>query len=72
MAAAWSWASGHDLDLIIDEDLSGGDFVRNVRTLIDVLEQIANVATSDTTATAASAAGEALRRGVILTVGGPR
>lgn len=72
MAAAWSWASGHDLDLIIDEDLSGGDFVRNVRTLVDVLEQIANVATSDTTATAASAAGEALRRGVILTVGGPR
>jgi ATP-dependent RNA helicase HelY len=69
-AAAWSWASGQDLDLILDEDLTGGDFVRNVRQLIDLLRQISEVASQPTTRRAARDASEALVRGVILSSGG--
>ena len=43
-AAAWSWAAGQDLHLILDEDLTGGDFVRNVRQLVDLLRQLGEVA----------------------------
>lgn len=70
-AAAWSWASGQDLDMILDEDLTGGDFVRNVRQLIDLLRQIGQVAPDPATAAAARRAGEALVRGVVLSSGGP-
>ncbi len=69
-AAAWSWASGQDLDLILDEDLTGGDFVRNVRQLIDLLRQISEVAPEPATRRAAREASEALVRGVILSSGG--
>ena len=70
-AAAWSWASGQDLDLIRDEDLTGGDFVRNVRQLIDLLRQIGQVAPDAATAASARRAAEALVRGVVLSSGGP-
>jgi ATP-dependent RNA helicase HelY len=69
-AAAWSWASGQDLDLILDEDLTGGDFVRNVRQLVDLLRQISEVASEPATRRAAREASEALVRGVILSSGG--
>jgi ATP-dependent RNA helicase HelY len=68
-AAAWSWASGQDLHLILDEDLTGGDFVRNVRQLVDLLRQVAEVAPEPTTRVAARQAAEALVRGVILSTG---
>lgn len=70
-AAAWSWASGQELDLILDEDLTGGDFVRNVRQLIDLLRQIGQIAPEPATAAAARRAAEALVRGVVLSSGGP-
>ena len=54
-AAAWSWAAGQDLDVILDEDLTGGDFVRNVRQLIDLLRQLAEVAPQRDTRDAAPA-----------------
>ncbi|MGB6058310.1 MAG: DEAD/DEAH box helicase [Microthrixaceae bacterium] len=69
--AAWSWASGGALEMIIDEDLSGGDFVRNIRQLIDLLAQLGEVAISPETGHAARSAAESLRRGVIVASGGP-
>lgn len=68
-AAAWSWAAGQDLDVILDEDLTGGDFVRNVRQLIDLLRQLAEVAPRRDTRDAARRAAEALVRGVIVSSG---
>ena len=69
-SAAWAWASGQELDDILDEDLTGGDFVRNVRQLIDLLRQISEVAPEPATRRAAREASEALVRGVILSSGG--
>ena len=68
-AAAWSWASGQDLHLILDEDLTGGDFVRNVRQLIDLLRQLGEVAPLAATRDAARRAAAALVRGVIVSSG---
>ena len=66
LALAHAWAAGETLDVVIgDEDLSGGDFVRNIKTLIDLLRQVAVVAPLSTTATAARAAADALYRGVV-------
>ena len=62
---AHAWASGQPLDEVLDDDdLSGGDFVRNVKTLIDLLRQIGQVA-RPATAAIAHQAGDALFRGVI-------
>jgi ATP-dependent RNA helicase HelY len=68
-SAAWAWASGQELHLILDEDLTGGDFVRNVRQLIDLLRQLGEVAPVPATAAAARRAAETLTRGVILSSG---
>jgi ATP-dependent RNA helicase HelY len=66
LALAHAWAAGESLDVVIgDEDLTGGDFVRNVKTLIDLLRQIAEVAPLDATARAARAAADALHRGIV-------
>ncbi|MFW6205422.1 MAG: RNA helicase, partial [Actinomycetota bacterium] len=65
-AAAWQWASGHRLDsVLLDADMSAGDFVRAMRQLIDLLDQVA-VAAADTPLrdTARHALG-ALDRGVV-------
>jgi ATP-dependent RNA helicase HelY len=63
---AHAWASGTDLATVLDdEDLSGGDFVRNVRQLIDLLRQLAGSAPSRETRRAADAAADALFRGVV-------
>ena len=70
-SAAWAWASGQELDDILDEDLTGGDFVRNVRQLVDLLRQVDEVAADPATSRAARQAAEALTRGVVLASGGP-
>jgi ATP-dependent RNA helicase HelY len=70
-AAAWAWAEGTGLDGILDEDLTGGDFVRNVRQLVDLLRQLAEVATDARTRSDARSAAEALMRGVIVSSAGP-
>jgi ATP-dependent RNA helicase HelY len=65
---AHAWASGDDLDEILDdEDLSGGDFVRTVKQLVDLLRQLGDVAPVAATAAAARSAAERLYRGVIET-----
>jgi ATP-dependent RNA helicase HelY len=63
---AYEWAAGRDLDDVIgDDDVSGGDFVRNVKQLIDLLRQLGDVAPNATTAGAARQAADALFRGVV-------
>ena len=48
VALGLRWAAGDDLDDVIDdEEMSGGDFVRNVKQLIDLLRQIAQRRRSD-------------------------
>ncbi|HEU0172198.1 MAG TPA: DEAD/DEAH box helicase [Acidimicrobiales bacterium] len=65
-ALAHAWAAGEPLgDVLGDEDLSGGDFVRNVKTLIDLVRQVGVVAPVPETARAARQAAEALHRGVV-------
>lgn len=67
LAQAHAWAAGWSFEDVLDEDspLSPGDFVRNVRTLIDLLGQIGDVAPNPATARSARAAAGALRRGVV-------
>jgi ATP-dependent RNA helicase HelY len=63
---ATAWASGEDLaEVIEDEEISGGDFVRNVKQLIDLLRQVGDVAPDPSTARAARAAADRLLRGVV-------
>jgi ATP-dependent RNA helicase HelY len=68
-ASAWSWSAGQELENILDEDLLGGDFVRNVRQLIDLLRQLGDIAPDPATAKAARRAAESLSRGVVLASG---
>jgi ATP-dependent RNA helicase HelY len=66
LAVAIAWAAGEGFaEVVEDEELSGGDFVRNVKQLIDLLRQIADLAPSEATRHAAAAAHEQLFRGVV-------
>jgi ATP-dependent RNA helicase HelY len=66
LALAHAWAAGEPLgEVLSDEDLSGGDFVRNIKTLIDLIRQIGDVAPDADTARAARQAADALHRGVV-------
>ena len=62
--AAHGWASGAGLEASLDENLTGGDFVRNAKQLIDVLRQVAE-ASGGATAAAARQACDLLRRDVV-------
>jgi ATP-dependent RNA helicase HelY len=65
-AVAYAWAAGEGFaDVVEDEELSGGDFVRNVKQLIDLLRQLALVAPLESTRSSADAAAQALFRGVV-------
>jgi ATP-dependent RNA helicase HelY len=64
---AWRWAKGHTLDAVLrDSPLAAGDFVRCVKQLIDLLDQIVDAAPegSPVAGTARTALGQ-LRRGVV-------
>ncbi len=63
---AYGWAAGEHLaDVIADEEISGGDFVRNVKQLIDLLRQLQDLASRPGTGPAAREAAEGLFRGVV-------
>jgi ATP-dependent RNA helicase HelY len=63
---AYEWAAGEDLgEVIADEEISGGDFVRNVKQLIDLLRQLEDLAPRPATAEAAGRAAARLFRGVV-------
>jgi ATP-dependent RNA helicase HelY len=65
-SAIHAWAIGDDLaDVLEDEEMTGGDFVRNVKQAIDLLRQVADVAPNPETSATARAAADALLRGVV-------
>jgi ATP-dependent RNA helicase HelY len=74
-AVAYAWVAGDGFaEVVADEDLPGGDFVRTMKQLIDLLGQIANIAADATTRATARAAADACFRGVVAdasAVGGP-
>jgi ATP-dependent RNA helicase HelY len=63
---AFEWARGDELAEILDDDeLAGGDFVRHIKQCIDLLRQIGDIAPVDTTRRAARDAATACYRGVV-------
>jgi ATP-dependent RNA helicase HelY len=68
--AAYRWADGQNLDNVLASaeqagtELSGGDFVRWARQLIDLLDQLAKVADRPVAEAAHAAVGR-VRRGVV-------
>ena len=66
VAIAFAWAAGEGFAEVVEqEELSGGDFVRTTKQLIDVLRQLALVAPVPATRVAAERAADALFRGVV-------
>ncbi len=66
LAVAFAWAAGEGFaEVVEDEELSGGDFVRTVKQLIDLLRQLALVAPVPETRAVASEAADRLFRGVV-------
>ncbi len=64
--AVVAWASGGTLDTVLrDAEVAPGDFVRNIRQVIDLVRQIGQVAGSPATRGAADLAVALLRRGVV-------
>jgi ATP-dependent RNA helicase HelY len=64
---AWRWAKGHALDAVLrDTALAPGDFVRWVKQLIDLLDQISIAAPEESSVRdTARKSVKALRRGVV-------
>ena len=65
---AWTshaWASGRSLEQLLTDELTAGDFVRAVKQLIDLLDQIRAAAGDSALAGTAAQAVTALRRGVV-------
>jgi ATP-dependent RNA helicase HelY len=63
---AAEWARGDDLaDVLADDELTGGDFVRNVKQIVDLLRQIALVAPDPATRERAHGTADACVRGVV-------
>lgn len=66
IAIAHAWAAGEGFAEVVEaEELSGGDFVRTMKQLIDLLRQIATMAPSAQTRGSAEAAAKLLMRGVV-------
>jgi ATP-dependent RNA helicase HelY len=64
--AVIGWAKGSTLDSVLREtDVAPGDFVRNIRQLIDLVRQLAQVAHESQTREVAHLAVALLRRGVV-------
>ena len=61
----YSWASGQDLGAVLDSATSGGEFVRNVRLVSDLLRQIRTIGNTELQKVAAESI-KALERGVVV------
>jgi ATP-dependent RNA helicase HelY len=59
------WVTGEELADVLDDELTGGDFVRQVKQCIDLLRQISEVAHDTHVRTTAAAAADACFRGVV-------
>ena len=67
---AHAWAAGDDLSTILgDDEIPGGDFVRVIRQLIDLLRQIGDASGDAVTGAVARSAADALLRGVVAASG---
>ncbi len=65
-AIAYAWVAGEGFAEVVDtDDLTGGDFVRTTRQLIDLLRQLSIVAPHRATRRAAGEAAQAAFRGVV-------
>ncbi|HEY5665035.1 MAG TPA: DEAD/DEAH box helicase [Ilumatobacter sp.] len=65
-AIAFAWVAGEGFaEVVAEEDVTGGDFVRSVKQLIDLLRQIAIVAPDPDTRAVARRAAESAFRGVV-------
>ena len=62
---AHAWARGRPLEQVLSPDLTPGDFVRAVKQLIDLLDQVAAAAGPAPVAATARSAISDLRRGVV-------
>ncbi len=66
VAVAYAWAVGEEFAEVVEaEELSGGDFVRTMKQLIDLLRQMAIMAPVADTRRAAERAADLLLRGVV-------
>jgi ATP-dependent RNA helicase HelY len=66
LAVAFAWVGGEGFaELVAEEELTGGDFVRTTKQLIDLLGQIAQTAPAAETRAAARHAADEARRGVV-------
>jgi len=64
--AAYRWAEGASLDEVLSEtDLAAGDFVRWMKQLLDLTDQVASAAADTPLRGVARATSDALRRGVV-------
>jgi ATP-dependent RNA helicase HelY len=64
--AAWRWASGASLDDVLSEtDMAAGDFVRWIKQLLDLADQVADAAGDGPLRRTARETVSALRRGVV-------
>jgi ATP-dependent RNA helicase HelY len=65
-AAVHDWASGRSLaDVLDDEEMTGGDFVRHVKQCVDLLRQVGEIAPDPLTRQKARAAADECHRGVV-------
>ena len=65
-AYAAEWTRGDDLaDVLADDELTGGDFVRNVKQCVDLLRQVGDVAPDPETSHRAREAADGCVRGVV-------
>lgn len=62
---AYRWAGGSEFSEVLGDRMTGGDFVRNARLVVDLLRQIAEVAPDVGTRTSAAEAADAISRGVV-------
>ena len=65
VALAYAWTAGEGFAEVVEDDISGGDFVRTMKQLIDLLRQIADACDSAELAGAARTAARAAYRDVI-------
>jgi ATP-dependent RNA helicase HelY len=65
-AAAHGWIAGHSLSAVVaDEQLTGGDFVRTTKQLVDLARQLADVAPEPATRAVALEVAELAYRGIV-------
>ena len=63
---AHAWASGGDIDdVLLDEEIPAGDFIKTIKQLIDLLSQIASLAANNHTVRAARQASDLLFRDLV-------